>query len=154
MIEEPWETVLLSEKLNGAELACIAFMKNDAEAMKIAEKIKAKARLEIPIVEVDAGAMNQSTTFIKEKQKTTSKKTSPASCSTWSTLRMKNGRHLRLPDITTESSMRFIRRAPCLELFQERMLYADTSDTVPELGDTLTHGGTPLDAERQAALCL
>ena len=58
LVEEPWETVLLSEKLNGAELACIAFMKNDAEAMKIAEKIKAKAHLEIPIVEVDAGAMN------------------------------------------------------------------------------------------------
>ena len=38
LVEEPWETVLLSEKLNGAELACIAFMKNDAEAMKIAEK--------------------------------------------------------------------------------------------------------------------
>ena len=110
LVEEPWETVLLSEKLNGAELACIAFMKNDAEAMEIAEKIKAKARLEIPIVEVDAGAMNQSTAFIK---KVTSKKTSPASCSTWSTLRMKNGRHLRLPDITTESSMRFIRQAPC-----------------------------------------
>ena len=36
LVEEPWETVLLSEKLNGAELACIAFMKNDAEAMKIA----------------------------------------------------------------------------------------------------------------------
>ena len=45
LVEEPWETVLLSEKLNGAELACIAFMKNDAEAMKIAEKIKANPKI-------------------------------------------------------------------------------------------------------------
>lgn len=77
LVEEPWETVLLSEKLNGAELACIAFMKNDAEAMKIAEKIKAKARLEIPIVEVDAGAMNQSTAFIKEKAENYEQKNVP-----------------------------------------------------------------------------
>ena len=30
-------------------------------------------------------------------------------------------------------------------------MYADTSDTVPELGDTMTHGGTPLTAEQKAA---
>ena len=47
------------------------------EAMKIAEKIKAKARLEIPIVEVDAGAMNQSTAFIKEKAENYEQKNVP-----------------------------------------------------------------------------
>lgn len=30
-------------------------------------------------------------------------------------------------------------------------MYADTSDTVPELGDTMTHAGTPLTAEQKAA---
>lgn len=35
--------------------------------------------------------------------------------------------------------------------FGDKMLTADVSDTVPELGDTLTHGGTPLTAEQKAA---
>lgn len=30
-------------------------------------------------------------------------------------------------------------------------MFADTSDTVPQLGDTMTHAGTPLDAEKLAA---
>lgn len=28
-------------------------------------------------------------------------------------------------------------------------MFADTSDTVPELGDTMTHEGTPLTAEQK-----
>ncbi|APX73283.1 putative ornithine decarboxylase [Companilactobacillus allii] len=35
--------------------------------------------------------------------------------------------------------------------FGKNMLYADTSDTVEELGDTMTHEGTPLTAEQKAA---
>ena len=35
--------------------------------------------------------------------------------------------------------------------FGKNLMYADTSDTVPELGDTMTHGGTPLTAEQKAA---
>lgn len=152
LVEEPWETVLLSEKLNGAELACIAFMKNDAEAMKIAEKIKAKARLEIPIVEVDAGAMNQSTAFIKEKAENYEQKNVPGFLldlvnfadekrTTFATPGHHNGKFYAIHPAG----------AVFKNFFGERMLCADTSDTVPELGDTLTHGGTPLDAEKQAA---
>lgn len=35
--------------------------------------------------------------------------------------------------------------------FGKNLMYADTSDTVAELGDTMTHGGTPLTAEQKAA---
>lgn len=49
----------------------------------------------------------------------------------------------------------FYRRHPAGQVFKkffgEKMLYADVSDTIPELGDTLTHGGTPLEAEQIAA---
>lgn len=127
-------------------------MKNDAEAMKIAEKIKAKARLEIPIVEVDAGAMNQSTAFIKEKAENYEQKNVPGFLldlvnfadekrTTFATPGHHNGKFYAIHPAG----------AVFKNFFGERMLYADTSDTVPELGDTLTHGGTPLDAERQAA---
>lgn len=152
LVEEPWETVLLSENLNGAELACIAFMKNDAEAMKIAEKIKAKARLEIPIVEVDEDAMNQSTAFIKEKAENYEQKNVPGFLldlvnfadekrTTFATPGHHNGKFYAIHPAG----------AVFKNFFGERMLCADTSDTVPELGDTLTHNGTPLDAEKQAA---
>lgn len=148
LVEEQWETVLLSEKLNGAELACIAFMKNDAEAMKIAEKIKAKARLEIPIVEVDAGAMNQSTAFIKEKAENYEQKNVPGFLldlvnfadekrTTFATPGHHNGKFYAIHPAG----------AVFKNFFGERMLCADTSDTVPELGDTLTHG-TPKDRPR------
>lgn len=49
----------------------------------------------------------------------------------------------------------FYRRHPAGQVFKKffgkKMLYADVSDTIPELGDTLTHGGTPLEAEQIAA---
>ena len=49
----------------------------------------------------------------------------------------------------------FYTRHPAGEVFKnffgDNFLYADVSDTIPELGDTLTHGGTPLTAEKQAA---
>lgn len=35
--------------------------------------------------------------------------------------------------------------------FGENLMFADTSDTVAELGDTMTHEGTPLTAEQKAA---
>ena len=35
--------------------------------------------------------------------------------------------------------------------FGKNLMFADTSDTVPELGDTMTHEGTPLTAEQKAA---
>ncbi len=33
--------------------------------------------------------------------------------------------------------------------FGKNLMFADTSDTVPELGDTMTHEGTPLTAEQK-----
>lgn len=36
--------------------------------------------------------------------------------------------------------------------FGKNLMYADTSDTVPELGDMMMHDGSPLTAEKQAAL--
>ena len=35
--------------------------------------------------------------------------------------------------------------------FGKNLMFADTSDTVDQLGDTMTHGGTPLTAEQKAA---
>ncbi|NRO06662.1 Inducible ornithine decarboxylase [Lactobacillus helveticus] len=37
------------------------------------------------------------------------------------------------------------------KFFGKNLMFADTSDTVPQLGDTMTHAGTPLDAEKLAA---
>ena len=37
------------------------------------------------------------------------------------------------------------------KFFGKNLMYADTSDTVPELGDMMTHSGTPLTAEQKAA---
>jgi len=46
LVEEPWETVLLSEKLNGAELACIAFMKKSKQ--KRALKFRSLKSMQAP----------------------------------------------------------------------------------------------------------
>lgn len=104
-------------------------MKNDAEAMKIAEKIKAKARLEIPIVEVDAGAMNQSTAFIKEKAENYEQKNVPGFLldlvnfadekrTTFATPGHHNGKFYAIHPAG----------AVFKNFFGERMLCADTSD--------------------------
>lgn len=37
------------------------------------------------------------------------------------------------------------------DFFGKNLMYADTSDTVAELGDTMTHAGTPLTAEQLAS---
>lgn len=152
LVREPWEAVTLSEKLNGAELACIIFMKGDERAKKTAEILRGKSRLEIPVVEADESSPERACASAMKKAEDYERANVPGFLldlvnfadekrTTFATPGHHNGKFYAIHPAG----------AVFRNFFGERMLCADTSDTVPELGDTLTHGGTPLDAEQQAA---
>lgn len=152
LVRAPWDSVLLSEKLNGAELACIIFMKDDERAKKTAEILRGKSRLEIPVVEADTDSLEQASVLASKKACEYERANVPGFLldlvnfadekrTTFATPGHHNGQFYAIHPAG----------AVFRNFFGERMLCADTSDTVPELGDTLTHGGTPLDAEQQAA---
>ncbi len=152
LVREPWEAVTLSENLNGAELACIIFMKGDERAEKTAEILRKISRLEIPVVEADTDSLEQASAFAMKKACEYERANVPGFL-----LDLVNFADEKRTTFATPGhhNGQFYSIHPAGEVFSkffgEHMLHADTSDTVPELGDTLTHGGTPLDAERQAA---
>ena len=152
LVRKPWEAVALSENLNGAELACIIFMKGDERAKKTAEMLRKRSRLEIPVVEADTDSLERASAFAARKACEYERANVPGFL-----LDLVNFADEKRTTFATPGhhNGQFYSIHPAGEVFSkffgEHMLYADTSDTVPELGDMLTHGGTPLDAERQAA---
>ncbi|WP_057876173.1 putative ornithine decarboxylase [Liquorilactobacillus aquaticus] len=148
-----WRHVELNTSLQSSELAAIVVSENDDFQKKLAESLCTVSGLEIPVITVSQND-NVETVKMKigeEAQRYTIKTVPPfltdlvdfanAHPVSFTTPGHHNGQYYE----KHPAGVVFNR------FFGSNMLYADTSDTVAELGDTMTHEGTPLLAEQRAA---
>ena len=151
LVPPDWESVALAPTLNPAELATIVV--TDAASAAMAQRLVEQSGLSVPVVRVDAAAQPATVQqqiadaaaeyvhqnvpgFLRDLVAFADQR--PVS---FTTPGHHNGQYYGLHP----AGVVFNR------FFGNNMLYADTSDTVAELGDTMTHAGTPLEAEQKTA---
>ncbi len=146
-----WKTTALNKNTQASELAAIVVANKQAE--NIAQDLQKTSGLGIPIIKVSRETISQDEKkqIIKQAQNYTNEmvpgfltdlvnfaQDRPVSFTT-------PGHHNGLYYEKHPAGVVFNR------FFGKNLMYADTSDTVAELGDTMTHSGTPLTAEQKAA---
>lgn len=151
-VAKKWPTVELTPEVSGAKLAALVIEAGDLKQRAIAELICQRSGLKIPLIEVTAENIDADMKRVLESATAYEKENVPAFL-----LDLINFADEKAVSFTTPGhhNGNFYTRHPAGEVFKNffgnNFLYADVSDTIPELGDTLTHGGTPLTAEKQAA---
>ena len=152
-IPADWEQIELNAQVDGASLAAIVIDQNSLAEDRMATAIRERSALDIPVVTVnlahDAAKISQE---IEHKAQDYVNENVPRFLRdlvhfsenrpiSFTTPGHHNGRY----NAKHPAGVVFNR------FFGDNLLYADTSDTVAELGDTMTHAGSPLEAEQKGA---
>ena len=148
-----WQTTNLNDNPQASELAAIVVADTDQDSLKTAQDLQKTSGLGIPIIKVSHETIsnNEKNQIIDAANQYTAEmvpgflsdlvnfaEDHPVSFTT-------PGHHNGLYYEKHPAGVVFNR------FFGKNLMFADTSDTVPELGDTMTHEGTPLTAEQKAA---
>lgn len=143
-----WETVSLSAQLPAAELAAIVVSQLDDNGLDVAKSLIAESALPIPLLIAEDSSEAEIATAAEKYQ---------ASVLPGFLTDLIDFAENRPISFTTPGhhNGQYYDKHPAGRLFNnffgKNLMFADTSDTVAELGDTMTHGGTPLTAEQKAA---
>ncbi|KRN06592.1 ornithine decarboxylase [Liquorilactobacillus sucicola DSM 21376 = JCM 15457] len=152
-LPQDWTSVVLNSTLQGAELAAIVIREKERTDRELAAKLLVDSGLDIPVVTVAEG--DEATVVrkkIKEKAQAYITKNVPPFLT--DLIAFANDRPVSFTTPGHHNGQYYEKHPAGVvfnRFFGENMLYADTSDTVAELGDTMTHAGTPLAAEKRAA---
>ncbi len=151
----PWLASNVYSGITAAELAAFVLPKADEVAYQKAQELMAKDGLQVPVILVDAGE-SLSKEELQDKVAQAAQQYEAENVPGF--LRdLINFADEKPVSYTTPGhhNGQFYEKQPAgvvfKKFFGDNMLRADVSDTVAELGDTLTHGGTPLDSEQEAA---
>ena len=151
----PWLASNVYSGITVAELAAFVLPKADEVAYQKAQELMAKDGLQVPVILVDAGE-SLSKEELQNKVAQAAQQYEAENVPGF--LRdLINFADEKPVSYTTPGhhNGQFYEKHPAgvvfKKFFGDNMLRADVSDTVAELGDTLTHGGTPLDSEQEAA---
>lgn len=151
----PWLASNVYSGIIAAELAAFVLPKADEVAYQKAQELMAKDGLQVPVILVDAGE-SLSKEELQNKVAQAAQQYEEENVPGF--LRdLINFADEKPVSYTTPGhhNGQFYEKHPAgvvfKKFFGDNMLRADVSDTVAELGDTLTHGGTPLDSEQEAA---
>lgn len=151
----PWLASNVYSGITAAELAAFVLPKADEVAYQKTQELMAKDGLQVPVILVDAGE-SLSKEELQNKVAQAAQQYEEENVPGF--LRdLINFADEKPVSYTTPGhhNGQFYEKHPAgvvfKKFFGDNMLRADVSDTVAELGDTLTHGGTPLDSEQEAA---
>lgn len=151
----PWIPSNIYSGIAAAELAAFVLPKADEVAYQKAQELMSKDGLQVPVILVDAGE-SLSKEELQNKVAQAAQQYEEENVPGF--LRdLINFADEKPVSYTTPGhhNGQFYEKHPAgvvfKKFFGDNMLRADVSDTVAELGDTLTHGGTPLDSEQEAA---
>ncbi|KRL90163.1 putative ornithine decarboxylase [Lactobacillus kalixensis] len=147
-----WQIITFNKQVEISELAAIVLNKNDQDELNLAEQLTKETGLDVPLVQVsDELSKQDQETIIKKATEYTEKMVpgfltdlidfAEAHPTSFTTPGHHNGQYFEKHPAGVVLN----------RFFGRNFMYADTSDTVAELGDTMTHGGTPLTAEQKAA---
>ncbi|MBW8008224.1 putative ornithine decarboxylase [Lactobacillus helveticus] len=147
-----WKTVPIDQVKNSAEIAAIVIQNKDPNAQKQAQALRNQSGFSIPIIEVDQQVSTTDQEEISDLAKNYEQKMVPGFLTD-----LINFAQAKPISFTTPGhhNGQYYDKHPAgvvfNKFFGKDLMFADTSDTVPQLGDTMTHAGTPLDAEKLAA---
>ena len=147
-----WESVPIDRVKNSAEIAAIVIQNKDPNAQKQAQALRDQSGFSIPIIEVDRQVSTADREKIIDLAKNYEQKMVPGFLTD-----LINFAQAKPISFTTPGhhNGQYYDKHPAgvvfNKFFGKNLMFADTSDTVPQLGDTMTHAGTPLDAEKLAA---
>ena len=147
-----WESVPIDRVKNSAEIAAIVIQNKDPNAQKQAQALRDQSGFSIPIIEVDRQVSTADREKIVDLAKNYEQKMVPGFLTD-----LTNFAQAKPISFTTPGhhNGQYYDKHPAgvvfNKFFGKNLMFADTSDTVPQLGDTMTHAGTPLDAEKLAA---
>ena len=151
----PWLASNVYSGITAAELAAFVLPKADEVAYQKAQELMAKDGLQVPVILVDAGeSLSKEELQNKVAQAAQQYETENIPGFLRDLINFADEKPV---SYTTPGhhNGQFYEKHPAgvvfKKFFGDNMLRADVSDTVAELGDTLTHGGTPLDSEQEAA---
>lgn len=151
----PWFASNVYSGITAAELAAFVLPKADEVAYQKAQELMAKDGLQVPVILVDAGeSLSKEELQNKVAQVAQQYETENVPGFLRDLINFADEKPV---SYTTPGhhNGQFYEKHPAgvvfKKFFGDNMLRADVSDTVAELGDTLTHGGTPLDSEQEAA---
>ncbi len=151
MPKDNWPVVQLSEHLNPATLACIVARPDDSRARGIWTSFRKQLTLPLPLVEAK-GEPAQLARVIEQAAKTYEKDTIPPFLLDLVNFANHNGVIFSTPGHHNGQFFDLQPAGALLHRFYGNNLFkADISDSVPELGDMMTHAGTPLKAQQEAA---
>ncbi|PXZ24956.1 putative ornithine decarboxylase [Lactobacillus helveticus] len=147
-----WKTVPIDQVKNSAEIAAIVIQNKDPNAQKQAQALRNQSGFSIPIIEVDQQVSTTDQEKIADLAKNYEQKMVPGFLTD-----LINFAQAKPISFTTPGhhNGQYYDKHPAgvvfNKFFGKNLMFADTSDTVPQLGDTMTHAGTPLDAKKLAA---
>ncbi|ALI52667.1 putative ornithine decarboxylase [Lactobacillus helveticus] len=147
-----WKTVPIDQVKNSAEIAAIVIQNKDPNAQKQAQALRNQSGFSIPIIEVDQQVSTTDQEEIADLAENYEQKMVPGFLTD-----LINFAQAKPISFTTPGhhNGQYYDKHPAgvvfNKFFGKNLMFADTSDTVPQLGDTMTHAGTPLDAEKLAA---
>lgn len=148
-----WQIEPFTEKTDIAEVAAIVITANDKETLALAKKMTEEAGLNPPIITLAKNvATDSEEKEIRERAIDYTQKMVPKFLTD-----LVNFAEDRPISFTTPGhhNGQYYEKHPAGVIFNrffgKNLMYADTSDTVPELGDTMTHAGSPLTAEQLEA---
>lgn len=151
----PWLASNVYSGITAAELAAFVLPKADEVAYQKAQELMAKDGLQVPVILVDSGeSLSKEELQNKVAQAAQQYETENVPGFLRDLINFADEKPV---SYTTPGhhNGQFYEKHPAgvvfKKFFGDNMLRADVSDTVAELGDTLTHGGTPLDSEQEAA---
>ena len=151
----PWLASNVYSGITAAELAAFVLPKADEVAYQKAQELMAKDGLQVPVILVDVGeSLSKEELQNKVAQAAQQYETENVPGFLRDLINFADEKPV---SYTTPGhhNGQFYEKHPAgvvfKKFFGDNMLRADVSDTVAELGDTLTHGGTPLDSEQEAA---
>lgn len=151
----PWLASNIYSGITAAKLAAFVLPKADEVAYQKAQELMAKDGLQVPVILVDAGeSLSKEELQNKVAQAAQQYETENVPGFLRDLINFADEKPV---SYTTPGhhNGQFYEKHPAgvvfKKFFGDNMLRADVSDTVAELGDTLTHGGTPLDSEQEAA---
>lgn len=148
-----WERVEPTQDLNPAELAAAVTFEHDDLTQRILQDLQQNSGLNFPIIQVsapyNAKAIQSQVTAAAQQYE---QQTVPGFLSDLVAFAEEKPLSFTTPG---HHNGQYYEKHPAGVVFNrffgENMLTADTSDTVAELGDTMTHTGTPLTAQQVAA---
>lgn len=150
---ENWHTISLTENTDPASLAAIVVNASDQASLRLAHDLQKASGLGIPIIEIADATLNKNELAQTEKaaQKYTQEMV-PGFLSDLIHFAQDKPISFTTPG---HHNGQYYAKHPAGAIFNhffgKNLMFADTSDTVAELGDTMMHAGTPLTAEQKAA---